>query len=127
MVVVILGVLAATAMPAYRSTVEQGRSGEAKTNLSIIHMGQKIYAINNGGNYWLPGNNPPLAGAVGTGVNATLNIEIKSQYYTISSITGDNGANPKTFTAIVARNGVSGVANSKTYQIDQNGTITPPN
>ena len=44
---VILAVVAALAIPAYTATVEQSRINEALTTINIIHMGEKIYKLNN--------------------------------------------------------------------------------
>lgn len=120
-VVVILGVLAAIALPSYRESVEQSRSAEANTNLSLIHMAQKVYAVANGGDYYNLGNN--LTSADLAAINSNLNIEITSRYYTITSLTANNAGAVKTFSATATRNNVSGTAGSRVYQIDQTGQV----
>ncbi len=128
---VVIGVIAGLAIPAYFTTVEQGRSNEARVNLTIIRMGEKVFASNNFGNYWLPGNNLTVNGAAaaspppytnGGGVNSTLNTDLTTQFYDITSITGNNAANPKTLLVTLTRNNVQG-GNGATCTIDQNGTI----
>jgi len=119
--VLILGVIAGLATPTYFKSVEQSRSNEATVNLNAIYMAEKIYALNNGGNYWGPGSNPSLVS-----INSTLNIDINPQYYPVTSITTTTGT-PATFSAKVTRNTVQG-GNSdgvvQSYSIDQTGTIT---
>ena len=123
-VLVILGVIAGLALPAYFNTVEQGRSNESRVNLSIVLMGEKVYATNSpGNNYWLPGANPPLNGA--GSVNQTLNVDISTQYFDIVSITGNNAVNPKTLLVTVRRNNLFGGDGVTTRTIDQNGTLNP--
>ena len=117
--IVILGVIAGLATPTYFKSVEQSRVNEATVNLNAIYMAQKIYALNNSGNFWNGGANPAVAT-----INSTLNIDINPQYYPVISITAANGGNPKTFTATVMRNALQGGDGITRYTIDQTGTIT---
>lgn len=74
-VLVILSVLAGLAVPSYFRTIEQARINEAATTLSIIHMGEKIYRINNSS---FLNVSPPTPG----NINTLLNVDISPQYYT---------------------------------------------
>ena len=113
---VILGIVAGLAIPVYTGMAEKGRVNEAVVALNSIYMAQKVYALNNSGNYWNPGANPTPAL-----INATLNVDFNLQYFSITSITANNGVNPKTFQAVAHRNIAGGID----YTIDQTGTITP--
>jgi prepilin-type N-terminal cleavage/methylation domain-containing protein len=108
--VVIIAVLAGMAIPGYFRTVEVGRSNEARTNLSVLHMGQKVFRLNNPA-YWNPGGTT-LAAA-----NAALNLDMSFQNYTLNSVVG----NAAGYTAIFQRNGANGGAGLKTF------TATYPN
>jgi type II secretory pathway pseudopilin PulG len=114
---VIMAVLAGLAVPAYFRTMEQSRSNEALSNLAVIHMGQKIYRINNG-TFWNGGNGL----AVGV-INTALNIDISAVYYTTIDITAVAGTS---YTAKLTRNNVSGGAGTKWYQyFFTNGSAAP--
>ena len=118
-VIVIVGVLAGLAIPSYFSTVEQARANEARVNLQVIRAGQKVYALNDANkNYWNPGANPAVAI-----INTTLNVDIATQFYDITSIAADNGVTPKTFTATATRNAVQG-GDGRTITINQNGAFS---
>jgi prepilin-type N-terminal cleavage/methylation domain-containing protein len=104
-VIVILGVMAALAVPSYRSTVEVARGNEAKTNLNIIHMGEKLYYLNNG-SYWGPGATTVAA------VNSGLNVDMSAVYYTTVSVTGAAG----NYTARFTRNNVAGGSGTKYFE-----------
>ncbi len=121
-VLVILGVIAGLAVPTYNASVEENRRQEAIVNLNAIWMGERIRNMNNPGTgFWDPvegGANVPVAA-----VNTNLGIDIAPQFYNITSINANNGANPRTMAVRMTRNGAGG--NSTNWvQIDQNGTIT---
>ena len=104
-VLVILSVVAGLAVPGYFRTVEQSRSNEARTNLNIILMGQKIYRINNA-TYWSGGNLALDAQANLDTINNTLNIDLSSaRFYTALSFTGVSAAG---YTATLTRNNQNG-------------------
>ena len=105
---VILGILAAIAIPAYFRTVEQSRSNEAITNLNIIHMAEKISRLNaSPQTFWGPGATTIAA------INTALNTDIGATFYdTVSvSITGTTQ-----YTARLTRNAVSGGNGTDYYQ-----------
>lgn len=115
--VAILAVMAGMAVPGYFRTVEQSRANEAITNLSIIHMGQKIYRINNG-TYWNGGANATVAA-----INTALSVDIGATFYTDIDIAINGGVS---YSARCTRNNVSGGAGTKWYQYDfANGAAAP--
>ena len=71
----IITILAGLAIPAYQRTVELSRRNEAITTLNVIHMGEKIFRINNG-TFWDGGNNATVAA-----IDTALNVDIVPQYY----------------------------------------------
>jgi type IV pilus assembly protein PilE len=114
--IIITAVLAALAIPSYRNSVEQARSNEATTNLNIIHAGEKLYILDNPGQYKAAG----LCTATGTpvpcaAINGNLTIDITAQFYTLNVTTGVG-----TYTATASRIGGS----TKVYTITQTGAIT---
>ncbi len=123
MVVVILAIIAGAAIPSYQGTVEQSRSNEAITNLSIIHMGERVFFLNNGNRYW---PNPDGTSAIDNtsaldnAVNTGLNIELRPRFYNIS-ITSVGA----TYTATATRNAVQGTGGSRCYRITEAGGDPP--
>ncbi len=101
----IISVMAGLAIPGYFKTVEVGRSNEARTNLSVIHMGQKVYFLNNGNTYWNPGGTTVAA------ANTALNVDMTSQNYALTNVTG----NALGYTAAFTRNNNNGGAGTKTF------------
>ena len=69
-VVIIIGVLAAIALPNLLGQVSKGRQAEAKNNLGALNRGQQAYRSEKG--VFVPMNQP------------NLNIKITGQYYTYS-------------------------------------------
>lgn len=71
-VVVLIGVLAAIALPSYFRAVEKSSAREAKSALGLIHAGQKIYHSRN--NYYL--------GNCGiTVINSELGLNLEASYW----------------------------------------------
>ncbi len=50
-VVVIMGILGALAIPQFTKSAEKGRANQAVTYLRLIHTAEKVYFANNGA-YW---------------------------------------------------------------------------
>ncbi len=73
--VIILAIVTGLAIPGYFNTVEQARLNEAETTLNIIHLGEKIYRLNQG-TFWNGGSNATVAA-----IDAALNIDISTAYY----------------------------------------------
>ena len=121
--VIIMGIIAGLAIPSYFSTMEQARTNEAKNNLNIIHMGQKLYFLANGG-YWDPGG----ATTIGN-TNTALNVDMTSTYYDTISITGANCATPSTcttYTTRLTRNLIQGGDGTAWWQnVYNNGAAAP--
>ena len=117
--VVIMGVIAGLAIPAYFSTIEQGRLNEARVNIAIVRMGEMIFANNDAqGRYWPTGGGASTPGDAA--INTALSVTITSVYFTIS-LNVDNTATPKTFTVTATRNNVSGGNGVTTCTINQAG------
>ncbi len=106
-VVAIIGILMALAVPNFTRSMNTARENEARVNLNIIHMAQKIYRLNNNA-YWNGGANRTV-----TQVNTALGTDISAQYYTTYSIVGA----ASTYTA-------STTALGKTFTISETGAIT---
>ena len=99
----IIAVLAGLAIPGYFRTIETSRGNEALTTLNIIHMGEKIYRLNNG-TFWAGGLNATTAS-----IDSNLNVDISPQFYDdidFSAVTA-NG-----YTCRVTRNSSSGGSTS---------------
>ena len=102
--IVIVGVMAGLAIPAYFRTVEESRHNEAITNLNIIHMGEKIYHLNYA---------TYIAGASIAALDASLQTDMAATFYTTVSVTI---AGPNSYTATLTRNNVAGGAGSKWFR-----------
>ncbi len=111
----ILAVLAGLSVPGYFRTVESSRANEAITTLNIIHMGQKIYRLNNG-TFWNGGANAcganPLAPDCSVMRN-TLNIDISPAFYTDIDF---SGVSANGYECTATRNNVQGGAGSRWYK-----------
>lgn len=84
-VTILIGLLALISIPAYRRTVENSWEAEAKNNLNILYMAEKIYYLDNK-TYWFPGG---AGGAITEEMiptmNEKLNVDIPApQYYDLS-------------------------------------------
>jgi len=103
-VVIIIGILAAIALPQYTATLEKGRSGEAAVNVGSIRtsLDRYWYQVND-----LTGATLPSDGSTGTldidNPNAVTN---RLYNYTISGLSGAGAARAYTVTAIRLKNGV---------------------
>ena len=109
--IVILAVVAGLATPSYFNAVERARSNEAIVNLNIIHMGEKLFALNNNGAYWGPG---VTTIAAANAANA-LNTDMTAVYYTTISVTTP-AAN--SYRARLTRNAFAGGNGASWYQYD---------
>lgn len=115
--IVILTILAGLAVPNYFRTMEQARSNEARVNLQIILMGEKVYLLNNN-TFWPPGG---PANATLSDINANLNIDIATpQYYTLAVSATTLTGTAATFLATATR----GNTGDKAFAITQTGVIT---
>ena len=107
LVVVVLGVLAGLAIPNYRKTVEKAKSSEAVSNLKTLHLGEKIYFVDNSAYY---GPNSDLAQ-----INQNLNIDISEEHYDVAI----TAASASAYTATASR-----IGGTKVFTITQTGQIT---
>ena len=102
-VMIILGVLCAVAIPGYMKTVEKRRGELCVENIRMIVAAEKIYYTKNG-NIW------PNAGSIFpsvTAINSTLEIEIHDNYFSYEIIRWDSG-DPPGLTIIGTRNDGTG-------------------
>jgi type IV pilus assembly protein PilE len=106
-VLVILSVMAGLAVPSYFRAIEQGRANEARTNLNIILMGQKIYRLNNT-TFWNGGANATTANII-----ANLNVDITTRHYTDIDFSAVSATG---YTVRITRNNVDGGAGTKWFQ-----------
>jgi len=120
-VLVMLAVLAGLAIPAYTTTIEQSRKNEVTTTLSIIHMGEKIYRLNNA-TYWDGGTRDLTNAGDLTAVNDALNIDIAPTFYTSLVFSGVGAGG---YTARISRNATQGGNTSWWYQYAYAGAGAP--
>lgn len=106
-VIVVLGVLVGLAVPNYFRTVEKTRSNEAIANLKTIHMGQKIYRVDNNTFY---GPSSSLSS-----INQNLNTDVTEEFYSLAITHAD----ATTFEATASR-----VGGTKVFTIDETGNIS---
>ena len=104
---VILAVVAALAIPAYTATVEQSRINEALTTINIIHMGEKIYKLNNS-TFWNGGANATIAN-----IDNNLNVDISPTFYDDIDYSAVSATG---YTVKVSRNATSGGNTAWFYQ-----------
>jgi type II secretory pathway pseudopilin PulG len=87
--------------------MQRARQNEARVNLNVIHMAQKVYRLNRN-TYWNGGN-----GVTAATINTSLGTELSVQNFTTYNITG----NATTYTATTTGQG-------KTFTMTQTGTLT---
>ena len=113
--VVILAILAALAIPAYRNTMEQARGNEAITNLNVIHMAEKIKRLN---------TSTYVAGADIATLNTNLDTDMAATFFTGVVVAGNTGTLTTSYRATMTRNGVSGGNGTDYYRYDYtNGNV----
>jgi Tfp pilus assembly protein PilE len=91
----VMAAITAISIPSYVSMMSQARKEEARTNLSIMLLGEKNFRLKSPtGSFWCPGNVTGLTAAdrLNT-INTTLQTDIINwQYYTDNvNINCDNG------------------------------------
>lgn len=93
----VLGIIAGLAVPSYLSSIESARTNEARVNLNVIHMGQKLFRLNNG-QFWNGGaTTVPNA-------NTALGTDMSAVFYTTINVTSNGAALPSSYTATLTRN-----------------------
>ena len=108
MVVAIIGILAALAVPNFTRSMNSASLNEARVNLNIINMAQKVYKLNRN-TFWNGGANRTLAQ-----INTALGTDLSGTNFTTYSITATGGTS---FTATTTGLG-------HTLSINETGTIT---
>lgn len=78
-VVIIIGILATFAMPAFRVTQERALDNEAKANLKLIQAAQKIYRMEMGSYYPPSGSTSDIAT-----INQNLKLSLTATNWTYS-------------------------------------------
>lgn len=73
--VVILGILAAIALPQLLNQVAKGRQSDAISSLGTINRAQQVYRYENA-----------IFGTIGNGTNGTLPVKVESRYYIYSDV-----------------------------------------
>lgn len=96
MVVIIIGVLAATALPQYVGFVERARAAEAINKIGVIKVAQAAYSMDNTSGYF---NSAASSALIATG----LGVNIASTLWDFNTTGTDNTS----FAAIATRNGGS--------------------
>jgi type IV pilus assembly protein PilA len=113
-VVVIIGILAAIAIPKFTNTKDKAYISAQKADLRNLATAQEQFAADSGGNYKAVNiTSSASPAAVGGGMNFT-----PSPYVTIAT-TVDNTTNPKTWTATAKHDN-----SSVTCTMTTNGVIT---
>lgn len=108
----ILGIMAAAALPIYTSQLENSYQNEPRTYLNVIYTAEKIYALNNGGAYWSGSTN---IATINT--NLSTDLATPTQYYDVTSFTAVGSTS---FSVVMKRK----IAGTPTFTIDQTGTLT---
>ena len=113
-VVLIIGILAAIAVPSYVRTQERARVSEAIVALKLIRAGEQIYQGEYGGYYGADTAAGNFTGAGSANIALRLDLNETDWDYAITFV--DNIANPKTFSATATR---PWGASNCVYQVDQ--------
>lgn len=108
-VVIVIALLVAIAMPFFMKSMEKSKTGEAATNLNIIRMAEKDYRL----------DNPTFASTIGS-----LNIDdpgsVTNRYFNYNIISFD----ANNFTARATR--MDGPYSGDYYEINKDGFIADP-
>ncbi len=127
-VVIIVAILAALAIPRYIRSVEMGRAREARVNLQLIQTAQNLYRLDHG--HYFP-DASLSSGILWGDVNCTVcgtphhyidQSALSGQYFTYSI----TSSGPDSFTARADRNAANAPPgyDTKWITIDENGTFT---
>ncbi len=114
-VVVIIGILAALAIPRFMQATTKSKQSEAKQILKQIYTMERTYRQENG-TYYAGG---PADSANGTAL-ATLGVEIMATALYSYTITATAGT---AFTATATATGLDDDATNDVWTIDQNGNL----
>ena len=114
-VVIIIGVLAAVAVPQYMKAVERAKVSKAKTALGLIAQGQKMYRGEN--DTYVPVADGEFDNTLGDYVELT-------QVDTDDDWDYDVSGDEDTFTATATRTGGPGTYNGTTITLTDDGTCS---
>lgn len=134
-VVVIIGILAAIALPAYNEFIKKSRESEAQANLGTIVTGEAVYLsesqVDSGGNYqtqrFIAASAQPTTVPVGTKVNGDFS---SANWKAIGISFGDplmyqyevTAATPTAGYSAIARGNLDG--DTTTYSLQRNGAVS---
>jgi len=116
-VVVIIGILAALAVPRFMAATTKNKQSEAKSILKQIYVNQRTYR-QQGTGYWIPGGG--TASATAPQAFAPIWVEIAGSARYTYTITG----NANQFTATATSSILDDDATVDTWTIDHTGVIT---
>lgn len=120
-VVLIIGILAAIAVPSYVRTQERARVQEAIVALKLIRAGEEIYQGEYGGYY---GADIVAGNFTGAGsANTALRLDLNETDWDYAITAVNNAVSPQTFTANATRPWGAG---NCVYQVDQTSTDPAP-
>ncbi|MFH1893352.1 MAG: prepilin-type N-terminal cleavage/methylation domain-containing protein [Candidatus Zixiibacteriota bacterium] len=117
-VVVIIGILAALAIPRFMNTTVRTKQTEAKQILKQIYVGQRAYYQQNG-TYWDPGGNAMTPASPDAFRTLEMQLMIPARYS--FAIVVNNGA--FTATATCADPGLNDDPTPDIWTIDDNGNL----
>ncbi len=135
--IVILGVMAGLAVPSYRTTIRQSEANEARANLNVIFMAQRIFFLNNNRCWPVGGATTAMASATDATnlalINTGLSTEMTTSRYAITVTSGSGAGAIADFTADAALGNTGG----KVFHISRllknfagvdyaGGTVYPP-
>jgi len=93
-VVVIIGILAAIAIPSYVRMTKKAKEVVLRENVHTLHTGMQLFSIDNGGFYPTPPDQPVLRGLMPRGVfptNPFTNLESNIIWGADPATSGDMG------------------------------------
>lgn len=117
--VIIIGILAALALPRFGRSLEMARAHHAVEGLRQIYAAEKLYRIREGF-YYPPQPTHPAQANVNE-INSNLGIRLEEVDWTYSVDTDSLDD----FTAIATRNGGGPTYNGRQIQINQDGNLAP--
>lgn len=117
-VIIIIGILAAVALPQFNKTKEHALGKEAIANLKLIAAAEKIYRMENENNYYYPssGNLTNISD-----INTNLKLSLTEANWDYGVVGGESS-----FTAYALRNGSGGYLECR-YALPHNDSDGEPN
>ena len=102
----VIGALAGLSVPIYSGLIEESRSNEAKANLQVIYLAEKIHLLDY--NQYHPGGGGGYTDADLGNINKWLKTDITVQYYDIEITNSGSGTSSTGYTAKATRKGNPG-------------------